>query len=95
MFWLAAAMPTISAALSAAGEKVLCLASPSWRLTVENVAALVKSIEDAAANNPEAIFVFQLYDSSIYFGSTDSGELSLPKRGEDGRYHVMGELALA
>ena len=45
-------MPTISAALSAAGEKVLCLASPSWRLTVENVATLVKTIEDAAANNP-------------------------------------------
>ena len=39
--------------------------------------------------------MFQLYDSSIYFGSSDSGELSLPKRGEDGRYHVLGELALA
>ena len=59
------------------------------------MAALAKTVEDAAANNPEAIFVFQLYDSSIYFGSSDSGELSLPKRGEDGRYHVLGELALA
>ena len=59
------------------------------------MAALTKTVEDAAANNPEAIFVFQLYDSSIYFGSSDSGELSLPKRGEDGRYHVLGELALA
>ena len=78
-----------------AGEKALCLASPSWRLTVENVAALVKPLEEAASNNPEAVFVFQLYDSCIYFGSSDSGELSLPKRDEDGRYHVLGELALA
>ena len=85
----------ISAALTAAGEKVLCLASPTWRLTAENVAALVQTVEDAAANNPEAIFVFQLYDSSVYFCSSDSGELSLPKRGEDGRYHVVGELAFA
>ena len=85
----------ISAALTAAGEKVLCLASPTWRLTAENVAALVQSVEDAAANNPEAIFVFQLYDSSVYFCSSDSGELSLPKRGEDGKYHVVGELAFA
>ena len=85
----------ISAALSAAGEKVLCLASPSWRLTAENVAALAHTVEETAANNPAAIFVFQLYDSSVYFSSSDSGELSLPKRGEDGRYHVMGELAFA
>ena len=59
------------------------------------MAALVKPLEEAASNNPGAVFVFQLYDSSIYFGSSDSGELSLPKRGEDGRYHVHGELALA
>ena len=74
---------------------MLCLASPSWRLTAENVAALAPTVEVAAANNPEAIFVFQLYDSSVYFSSSESGELSLPKRGEDGRYHVMGELAYA
>ena len=85
----------ISAALSAVGEKVLCLASPSWRLSAENVAALAQTVEEAAASNPEAIFVFQLYDSSVYFSSSDSGELSLPKRGEDGRYHVLGELAYA
>ena len=85
----------ICAALSAGRERVLSLASPSWRLTAENVAALVKPLEEAASNNPGAVFVFQLYDSSIYFGSSDSGELSLPKRGEDGRYHVHGELALA
>ena len=59
------------------------------------MAALVKPLEEAASSNPEAVFVFQLYDSSIYFGSSDSGELSLPKRGKDGRYHVVGELALA
>ena len=85
----------ICAALSVAGERALCLASPSWRLTAENVAALVKPLEEAASNNPGAVFVFQLYESSIYFCSSDSGELSLPKRGEDGRYHVSGELALA
>ena len=85
----------ICAALSAGSERVLSLTCPSWRLTAENVAALVKPLEEAASNNPGAVVVFQLYDSSIYFGSTDSGELSLPKRGEDGRYHVLGELALA
>ena len=85
----------ISAALSAGSERVLCLTSPSWRLNAENVAALIKPLEEAVSNNPGAVVVFQLYDSSIYFGSTDSGELSLPKRGEDGRYHVLGELALA
>ena len=39
--------------------------------------------------------VFQLYDSLIYFSSLENGELVLPKRGEDGRYHIVGELVLA
>ena len=85
----------ISSALSSAGEKVLCLASPFWRLNVENVELTAKSPEEAVKNNPGATVILQLYDSSIYFSSSENGELVLPKRGEDGCYHIMGELVLA
>ena len=37
----------------------------------------------------------QLYDSSVYFSSSEAGELTLPKRGEDSAYHITGELVLA
>ena len=85
----------ISSALTTLGEKVLCLASPYWRLNAENVESTAKSLEEAVKNNPGATVVFQLYDSSIYFSSLENGELVLPKRGEDGRYHIIGELVLA
>ena len=36
-----------------------------------------------------------MMDSSIYFASSEEGETVLPKRGEDGKFHVDGELVLA
>ena len=39
--------------------------------------------------------LFQLFDSCIYFSSSSPGEQALPKRGEDGVYHVPGDLVLA
>ena len=44
---------------------------------------------------PQATVIFQLFDSRVYLASTEEGELTLPKRGEDGRFHVPGELVLA
>ena len=64
----------ISSALTTLGEKVLCLASPYWRLNAENVESTAKSLEEAVRNNPGATVVFQLYDSSIFFSSLENGE---------------------
>ena len=85
----------LAAALTQQGESVTCLASPSWRLTGENVASTSMSLEDAVRANPSAIVIFQMLDSSIYFSSSEEGEITLPKRAADGRYHVPGELVLA
>ena len=85
----------LGSALSTVGEKVLCLASPSWRLNADNVSATSKSLEEAVKNNPGATVILQLYDSSIYFSSSENGEVMLPKRGEDGRFHIVGELVIA
>ena len=70
----------ISSALTTLGEKVLCLASPYWRLNAENVESTAKSLEEAVRNNPGATVVFQLYDSSIYFSSLENGELVGPAK---------------
>ena len=45
--------------------------------------------------NPTATVLFQLFDSRVYFASNEEGELTLPKRSNDGHYHVPGELVLA
>ena len=82
-------------AMKEAGETVNCLASPFWRPTVENITNTSAALTEAVTNNPHATVVLQLYDSSIYFASAETGELTLPKRGEDGKYHIVGELVLA
>ena len=82
-------------AMNALGEPVNCLASPYWQLNGENVNATAKILADATSSNPGAVVIYQLYDSSIYFSLSEEGESTLPKRGEDGAYHVVGELILA
>ena len=52
-------------------------------------------MEEAVKNTPGATVILQLYDSSIYFYSSENGEVMLPKRGEDGCYHIVGELVIA
>ena len=85
----------MSAAFTNLGEATTCLASPFWRLNAENVATTSSSISELVAQHPDAVIVYQLFDSSVYFSSSEEGEVILPKRGEDGRYHVVGDLTLA
>ena len=82
-------------ALLRLGESVTCLAKPTWRLTDENVSESAKALADAVKGNSEAVVLFHLFDSCIYFSSSSPGEQALPKRGEDGVYHVPGDLVLA
>ena len=85
----------LASALKELGENVHSLASPSWRLNEENVTGTAAALAGAVKNNPQATVILQIYDSSIYFSSSEAGELTLPKRGEDGAYHINGELVLA
>jgi hypothetical protein len=38
------------------------------------------------------VVVIQVLDNSTYYCGKDFGEMSLPKKGKDSRYHVDGEL---
>ena len=42
------------------GDTIKSLATPSWRLTEENVEATAASLAEAVKNNPEATIVYQL-----------------------------------
>ena len=85
----------IAEALRRQGDTVTSLADPTWRLTEENVATLASSLKTAVSDNPSATVILQLYDSSVYYSSTGPGERSLPRRGQDGHYHVPGDLVMA
>ena len=79
--------------MRALGESINCmatLASPNWRLNDENVEASAAALAETVKGN-----TYQLFDSSIFFSSSAPGEQALPKLGEDGKFHVDGELVLA
>ena len=61
----------------------------------ENVQSSAKQLQEAVKQNPSATVIYQLFDSSVYFASSAPGEMVLPKRGADGKFHVIGELVMA
>ena len=85
----------LAAAFNSLGESVNCLASPFWKLNVDNISTTIKSLEEAVRSNPSATVIFQMFDRSVYFSISEEGELTLPKRCEDSRFHVPGELVQA
>ena len=82
-------------ALRSQGESVYSLADSKWRLSEETAVAISKKLQETVAEYPAATVIFQLYDNGTYYSSTAPGERSLPRKGEDGKYHVPGELVMA
>ncbi len=60
------------------GNTINCMASPTWRLTEENVKSSTLALEDAVKANPGTTIIYQLFDSSIFSASSAPGELALP-----------------
>ena len=85
----------LAGALNSLGETVNCLGSPFWKLVNDSIDTTSKNLEEAVRCNPQATVIFQLFDSRVYFASSEEGELTLPKHGNHGRFHVPGELVLA
>ena len=82
-------------AMRAQGETVNSLASPHWKLNDENVESSAGALAEIIKANTTATIIYQLFDSCVFFSSSSPGEQALPKRGEDGNFHVEGELVLA
>ena len=46
-------------------------------------------------NRSYTAVVFQLLDNNIFFELGEDGSRAAPKKGPDGKFHVMGDLAVA
>jgi hypothetical protein len=67
---------------------------PGFRINPLNVAKMASDVRDLVEGmDPKnTIVVIQVLDNSTYYCGKDLGEMSLPKKGKDNRYHVDGEL---
>jgi hypothetical protein len=82
--------------ISDPNTKLLDCTVPGFRLTERSVAEMAKDIKEIASELPAkgTVFVMQLFDNSIYYGSREEGEMLLPKKGTDRDYHVEGALKI-
>ena len=69
------------------------ITSGGWKITSDNVAAVLKKLEELPAK-PD-IVVLQVLDNSSYFCLGEDGTLSHPAKLGDNRHHVLGQLKVA
>ena len=69
--------------------------SSNWRATKKSVSDMAAHITKELESRPYTAVIFHLLDNNIYFELGEDGSKSLPKKGPDGKYHVLGDLAIA
>ena len=67
----------------------------NWRATKKSVQDLADHVKEEMGNRSYTAVVFQLLDNNIFFELGEDGSRAAPKKGPDGKFHVMGDLAVA
>jgi len=80
-------------ALRRQGREVLSITEGGWRINNESVEKLVRKVQKEV--DPTWVVVLQLLDNSVYYVEGEDGEFYLPRKGDDGKYHVDCSLHLA
>jgi hypothetical protein len=83
----------LSRALESGGTKTEYMTSRGWKLSAENVRAAADRLSDL--DSAPDLIVIQALDNNSFFAASEDGSLSLPKKGQDGHYHVLGDLRVA
>jgi len=85
--------------LTQKGRQVIDLSEKGMRISAEKVATLEQRIgepgEEDSAIEEDMVIILWVLDNSLYFVEDEDGARYLPKRGEDGKYHIEGQLKLA
>jgi hypothetical protein len=81
------------------GRKVIDLSEKGMRISAEVVEKLERRIAEAGEDEPavdeDMVVILWVMDNSLYFVEDEDGARYLPKRGDDGKYHIEGQLKLA
>jgi hypothetical protein len=81
--------------MSETGYSVVKIIDTNWRIDRSSCEALATTMVGAMKNEDPEVVVLQLLDNSIYYTRRGDGSRVLPKKLEDGHYHVEGELVVA
>jgi hypothetical protein len=84
----------LSKALTEAGHCIGSVINTDWRITKENCVTMAQTLVTLIKNDDPDYVVLHLLDSSIFYTRKTDGSKELPRKGEDGKYHVEGELVV-
>jgi hypothetical protein len=85
----------LTKALNNANYTVTSILNGNWRVSRESCNSLADSIRRAIEqDDPVAVVLFTL-DGSTFFAKKEDGSRMLPRKGDDGVYHVEGDLVVA
>ena len=82
-------------ALRQAGQRVTLIKTTNWKPTPAGIISLTDHVREAKKNCHHKAIVFHLLDNILYMGRKPDGTTAHSKRGEDGIYHVEGDLVVA
>jgi hypothetical protein len=82
-------------ALEERGFLVCLIHKPNWRVSQGAVEDLLCLLRGAIADMDPTTVVFMLLDNSSYYGRSDDGSSTAPRKEADGIYHLVGEVTLS
>jgi hypothetical protein len=84
----------LSKALTEAGHCVGSIINTEWRISRENCVSMAEMLTNIIKEDDPGTIVLHLLDSSIFYARKPYGSKELPTKGEDGNYHVKGDLVV-
>jgi hypothetical protein len=85
----------LAKALEDRGFAVCLVFKPNWRITQENVEQLALDTNRAIQDMDPTTIVFEILDSSSYYGRSRDGSRTAPRKEDDGSYHLVGDITLS
>jgi uncharacterized membrane protein YgcG len=81
-------------AIADRGYSVHKIYYPNWRVDADNVEELLKMVREAIADKDPGTIIYQMLDNSCYYGRLRDGSRTAAKLGDDGSYHLEGEVTV-
>ena len=81
--------------LTQVGKKVGTVICPNWRAVRGAVDRMSDSLREAILQHNPGVVVLYLLDNSIYYARWEDGSMIPAGKGQDGYFHVDGELTVA
>jgi hypothetical protein len=85
----------LTKALNNANYTVTSILNGNWRVSRESCNSLADSIRRTIELEDPVVVVLITLDGSTFFAKKEDGSRVLPRKGDDGIYHVEGDLVVA